>query len=53
VQPIAGATFVAETQQLVSRLRIHEYKTGSTVDVSYDPATKDVAILNDKPGSPE
>lgn len=47
VHPIAGAPFVAETQQLVSRLRIQKYKPGTTVDVRYDPETKDVALFDD------
>lgn len=47
VHPIAGAPFVADTQQLISRLRVHEYKPGKKVKVRYDPETKDVAILDD------
>jgi hypothetical protein len=47
VHPIAGAPFIAKTQQLVSRLRIQDYKTGKTVNVRYDPESKDVALLED------
>jgi hypothetical protein len=53
VHPIAGAPFVAETQQLISRLRVQEYKPGTQVDVRYDPDTKEVALLEEKLGSSE
>jgi hypothetical protein len=46
VHPIAGAPFVAETQQLITRLRAQEYKVGMTVNVRYDPESKNVALLD-------
>jgi hypothetical protein len=47
VHPIAGAPFIAETQQLISRLRVQDYKTDTTIDVRYDPETKDVALADE------
>ena len=48
VRPITGAPFTADTERLVSRLRVHEFKPGMTVKVRYDPDTKEVALLIDK-----
>lgn len=47
VHPIAGAPFVANTQQLVSRLRVQQLKPGTELKVRYDPETKEVALLDE------
>jgi len=45
VFPGSGSPFVAETEQLISRLQIQRYQPGSRVKVRYDPETKEVALL--------
>ena len=50
VQPPDQPTFQAETERLVPRLRIPQVQPGAVVQVKYDPASRDVALL-DEPDS--
>lgn len=47
VHPIAGAPFIADTERLVSRLRVHAIQPGTMVKVRYDRETKDVALMEE------
>ena len=44
VEPISGAPFEAETENLVSRLDVSQIQPGTRVPVRYDPRTKKVAL---------
>jgi len=46
VHPKAGPAFIAQTEQLISRLRVFEFKPGAKLKVLYDPATKDIALAD-------
>ncbi len=32
-------------QEIVSRIEVHEYKSGAIVEVKYDPKSNDVAVV--------
>lgn len=44
VQPLSGPPFKATTEQLISRLQVHQFQPGARVPVRYDPRTKNVAL---------
>ncbi len=48
VQPPGGSPFQAETEQLISRLRIPMIQPGMEVAVRYDPHNQAVALVDDK-----
>jgi hypothetical protein len=45
VHPPGGATFEAETEQLISRLQIPAIQPGMELEVKYDPHTQAVALV--------
>jgi hypothetical protein len=47
VHPPGGVPFIAETERLVSRLKVQAYQPGVKVRVRYDPDSKEVAFLED------
>jgi len=47
VRPPDRPTFQAETERLISRLQIPQVKPGAVVQVKYDPASHDVALLDE------
>ena len=47
VQPPGQPTFQAEAEKLISRLQIPQFQPGAVVRVKYDPASHDVALLDE------
>jgi hypothetical protein len=45
VMPKNAVKFNTTIEQLISRLRIHEFEVGNKVLVAYDPETQDAIIL--------
>jgi len=52
VHPADGPAFQAETDQLVSRLRIPQLQPGASVAVMYHPETHAVALLDEASPAP-
>jgi hypothetical protein len=47
VRPRLHSIFEAETEKLISRLKIPQYQPGTVVQVKYDPESQDVALVDD------
>lgn len=47
VRTPGGVPFQAEAERLISRLKIPQFQPGAVVQVKYDPASGEVAVLDD------